>query len=43
MVILKVLIKNADKIKQEKRKNIIKESADDDIRISLKLVSLDKK
>ena len=36
------LIKNADKIKQEKRKNIIKDSADD-IRVSLKLVSLDKK
>jgi len=36
------VIKNADKIKQEKRKNIIKDS-EDDIRISLKLVSLDKK
>ena len=36
------LIKNADKIKQEKRKNIIKDSQDD-IRISLQLVSLDKK
>ena len=36
------LIKNVDKIKQEKRKNIIKES-EEDIRISLKLVSLDKK
>ncbi len=36
------LIKNANKIKQEKRKNIIKDSQDD-IRVSLKLVSLDKK
>ena len=36
------VIKNADNIKQEKRRNIIKDSADD-IRISLKLVSLDKK
>ena len=36
------LIKNAGKIKQEKRKNIIKESKED-IRVSLKLVSLDKK
>ncbi len=36
------LIKNADKIKQEKRKNIIKDSKED-IRVSLKLVSLDKK
>ena len=35
------LIKNANKIKQEKRKNIIKDSQDD-IRVSLKLVSLDK-
>ena len=35
------LIKNADKIKQEKRKNIIKNSVED-IRVSLKLVSLDK-
>ena len=36
------LIKNVDTIKQEKRKNIIKDSAED-IRVSLKLVSLDKK
>ena len=36
------LIKNADNIKQEKRKNIIKDSADN-IRVSLKLVRLDKK
>ena len=35
------LIKNADKIKQEKRKKIIKES-ELDIRLSLKLVQLDK-
>jgi DNA polymerase-1 len=35
------LIKNADKIKQEKRKNIIKDSTED-IRVSLKLVTLDK-
>ena len=35
------MIKNANKIKQEKRKNIIKDSQDD-IRVSLKLVSLDK-
>jgi len=35
------LIKNADNIKQEKRRNTIKES-EGDIRISLKLVSLDK-
>ena len=35
------LIKNADKIKQEKRKNIIKDSQLD-IRVSLKLVTLDK-
>ena len=35
------LIKNANKIKQEKRKNIIKDFQDD-IRVSLKLVSLDK-
>jgi len=35
------LIKHADKIKQEKRKNIIKDSIED-IRISLQLVSLDK-
>ena len=34
------LIKNADRIKQEKRKNIIKDSAED-IRVSLNLVSLD--
>jgi len=34
------LIKNADKIKQEKRKNIIKDS-EEDIRISLNLVRLD--
>ena len=36
------LIENADKIKQEKRKNTIKESADE-IRVSLRLVTLDKK
>ena len=36
------LIKNADKIKQEKRRNTIKDS-ERDIRMSLKLVSLDKK
>ena len=35
------LIKNADKIKQEKRRNIIKSSVSD-IRVSLKLVTLDK-
>ena len=35
------LIKNADKIKQEKRRNIIKNSVSD-IRVSLKLVTLDK-
>jgi len=35
------LIKNADKIKQEKRRNIIIDSAKE-IRISLKLVNLDK-
>ena len=35
------LIKHVDKIKQEKRKNIIKESIED-IRISLQLVRLDK-
>ena len=35
------LINNADKIKQERRKNIIKDS-ENDIRVSLKLVSLDK-
>ena len=35
------LIKNANKIKQEKRKNIIKDF-ENDIRISLKLVKLDK-
>ncbi len=35
------LIKNVNKIKQEKRKNIIKDSQHD-IRVSLKLVSLDK-
>jgi len=34
------LIKNADKIKQEKRRNIIK-SSESDIRVSLKLVTLD--
>ena len=34
------LIKNADRIKQEKRKNIIKDS-EEDIRISLNLVRLD--
>ena len=34
------LIKNADKIKQEKRKNIIKNS-ENDIRVSLELVKLD--
>ena len=34
------LIKNADTIKQEKRKNVIKDSAKD-IRVSLKLVTLD--
>ena len=36
------LIKNVDQIKQEKRKNIIIDS-EADIRVSLKLVSLDKK
>ena len=36
------LIKNVDNIKQEKRKNTIKESVEK-IRVSLKLVSLDKK
>ena len=36
------LIKNVDKIKQEKRKKIIKDSAEE-IRVSLKLVNLDKK
>ena len=36
------LIKNVDNIKQEKRRNIIKSSVSD-IRISLKLVTLDKK
>ena len=36
------LIKNADQIKQEKRKNIIIDS-EADIRVSLKLVSLDNK
>ncbi len=35
------LIKNVDKIKQEKRRNIIKNSVSD-IRVSLKLVTLDK-
>ena len=35
------LIKNVDKIKQEKRRNIIKTSVSD-IRVSLKLVTLDK-
>ena len=36
------LIKNFDKIKQEKRRNIIKDHKED-IRLSLKLVNLDKK
>ena len=36
------LIKNADRIKQEKRKNIIKDS-EEDIRISLNLVNLNNK
>ena len=36
------LFKNVDKIKQEKRKNIISQSIEN-IRVSLKLVSLDKK
>ena len=36
------LIKNSDKIKQEKRKKIIQDSQED-IRVSLKLVSLEKK
>ncbi|MDC0195058.1 DNA polymerase I [Alphaproteobacteria bacterium] len=35
------LIENADRIKQEKRKNVIKDSAKD-IRVSLQLVTLDK-